>query len=97
MGGLYKLVYNKYYVDEIYDAAVVKPLVAGSRTVLWKAWSGLIDGMVNGVGTVARHWQRSANCCNRAISAAMRRGSYSAWCVLVLILRLMALSAGGLR
>ena len=26
-GGLYTLVYNKYFVDEIYDAAVVKPLV----------------------------------------------------------------------
>ena len=36
LGGLYKLVYNKYFVDEIYDAAVVKPLVAGSRVVLWK-------------------------------------------------------------
>ena len=28
---LYTLVYNKYFVDEIYDAAVVKPVVAGSR------------------------------------------------------------------
>ena len=27
MGGLYTLVYNKYFVDEIYDAAVVEPLV----------------------------------------------------------------------
>ena len=32
-GGLYKLVYNKYFVDEIYDAAVVRPTVAGSREV----------------------------------------------------------------
>ena len=34
--GLYTLVYNKYFVDEIYDAAVVKPLVDGSRIVLWQ-------------------------------------------------------------
>jgi NADH-quinone oxidoreductase subunit L len=34
--GLYTLVYNKYFVDEIYDAAVVDPLVGGSRAVLWK-------------------------------------------------------------
>ena len=34
--GLYTLIYNKYFVDEIYDAAVVKPVVDGSREVLWK-------------------------------------------------------------
>src|SRR5579863_2450267 len=32
-GALYRLVYNKYFVDEIYDAVVVKPLVNGSRVV----------------------------------------------------------------
>ena len=53
--GLYTLVYNKYFVDELYDAAVVKPVVAGSRTVLWKGVdAGLIDGIVNGVGSRAR-------------------------------------------
>ena len=53
--GLYTLVYNKYYVDEIYDAAVVKPLVGGSRAVLWKGVdAGLIDGAVNGVGARAQ-------------------------------------------
>ncbi|MGA2275525.1 MAG: NADH-quinone oxidoreductase subunit L [Bryobacteraceae bacterium] len=53
--GLYKLVYNKYFVDEIYDAAVVRPVVNGSRVVLWKgADAGLIDGMVNGVGARAK-------------------------------------------
>jgi hypothetical protein len=54
MGGLYKLVYNKYFVDEIYDAAVITPTVEGSRTVLWKGVdAGLIDGTVNGVGSAA--------------------------------------------
>src|ERR1035438_1702984 len=53
--GLYTLVYNKYFVDEIYDAAVVKPLVGGSRVVLWKGFdAGLIDGMVNGIGARAK-------------------------------------------
>ena len=53
--GLYTLVYNKYYVDEVYDAAVVKPLVGGSRAVLWKGVdTGLIDGAVNGVGARAQ-------------------------------------------
>jgi NADH-quinone oxidoreductase subunit L len=55
LGGLYTAVYNKWYVDEIYDAAVVNPVVEGSRTVLWKAVdAGTIDGAVNGAGFTAR-------------------------------------------
>ena len=51
----YTLVYNKYFVDEIYDATVVRPLVGGSRIVLWKGVdAGLIDGIVNGVGARCR-------------------------------------------
>jgi NADH-quinone oxidoreductase subunit L len=51
-GWLYRVVYNKYFVDEIYNAAVVKPLVAGSRVVLWRGVdAGLIDGMANGIGS----------------------------------------------
>jgi NADH-quinone oxidoreductase subunit L len=50
--GLYRLVYNKYFVDEIYDATVVKPIVSGARVVLWRGVdAGLIDGAVNGVGS----------------------------------------------
>jgi len=49
--GLHKLLYNKYYVDEIYQAAIVGPLVWISRNILWKAVDeGLIDGAVNGIG-----------------------------------------------
>jgi NADH-quinone oxidoreductase subunit L len=51
----YQLIYNKYFVDEIYDATVVGPLVGGSRLVLWKGVdAGLIDGIVNGVGARCR-------------------------------------------
>jgi NADH-quinone oxidoreductase subunit L len=54
-GGLYKLVYNKYFVDEIYDAAIVRPTVAGSRELLWKVVDVAgIDGLVNGVASLAR-------------------------------------------
>ncbi|HWZ30305.1 MAG TPA: NADH-quinone oxidoreductase subunit L [Bryobacteraceae bacterium] len=54
-GGLYNLVYNKYFVDEFYDSTVVNPLVDGSRTLLWRtADAGLIDGAVNGIGKTAR-------------------------------------------
>jgi NADH-quinone oxidoreductase subunit L len=49
--GLHKLLYNKYYVDEIYQAAIVGPLVWISRNILWKAVDEYtIDGAVNGIG-----------------------------------------------
>jgi NADH-quinone oxidoreductase subunit L len=65
LGGLYTNVFNKYYVDEIYAALVVKPLVWLSTVVLWKvADVGAIDGAVNGIahgttaiGDVTRHTQ----------------------------------------
>jgi NADH-quinone oxidoreductase subunit L len=46
---------NKYYVDEIYDAAVVQPIRIISEDGLWKGVdTGVIDRAVNGVGrTVA--------------------------------------------
>jgi NADH-quinone oxidoreductase subunit L len=47
---------NKYYVDEVYDAAVVRPTVGISRNVLWKGVdAGLIDGLlVNGSAALMR-------------------------------------------
>ena len=55
MGGLYKLVYNKYFVDEAYDAAIVHPIERGSRNFLWKSVDvGFIDAAVNGVGSASR-------------------------------------------
>jgi NADH-quinone oxidoreductase subunit L len=51
MPGLYRLLSNKYYVDEIYDAAVVQPVEIVSEDGLWKGVDvGLIDRIVNGVG-----------------------------------------------
>jgi len=53
--GLHKLLYNKYYVDEIYQAAIVGPLVWISRNILWKAVDeGIIDGAVNGIAYGAK-------------------------------------------
>ncbi|MEO8089200.1 MAG: NADH-quinone oxidoreductase subunit L [Gemmatimonadales bacterium] len=45
--GLARLLNRKYYVDEIYDAVFVRPLVWLSRTVLWK---GVDQGLVDGAG-----------------------------------------------
>jgi NADH-quinone oxidoreductase subunit L len=50
---IHRLLLNKYYVDEIYDATVVKPVQAVSREGLWRGVDvGLIDGAVNGVGSI---------------------------------------------
>jgi NADH-quinone oxidoreductase subunit L len=50
---VHKLLLNKYYVDELYDAVIVKPTVALSRGVLWKVVDAeVIDGAVNGAGSV---------------------------------------------
>lgn len=51
--GIYKLLLNKYYVDEAYDAAVVNPIVKGSENILWKFNDvRVIDGIVNGTATL---------------------------------------------
>jgi len=61
-GALYKVVLNKYYVDEIYDAAIVRPTLYGSR-MLWRWFDvAVIDAAVNGVAAFvagnARVWRR---------------------------------------
>jgi NADH-quinone oxidoreductase subunit L len=54
-GGLYRLLLNKYYVDEIYDAVVVQPIKQLSTGPLWKGMdAGVIDGSVNGVGATVQ-------------------------------------------
>ncbi|MFO7445882.1 MAG: NADH-quinone oxidoreductase subunit L [Ignavibacteriaceae bacterium] len=51
--GYYKLLWNKYYVDEIYDAAVVNPIKKTSESFLWKiADNKIIDGLVNGTASL---------------------------------------------
>jgi NADH-quinone oxidoreductase subunit L len=50
---VYRLLLNKYYVDELYDASVVQPTVVVSREGLWRAVDvGVIDGAVNGVAAL---------------------------------------------
>ena len=94
IGSLYTLVYNKYFVDEAYDAAVVEPLVEGSRTVLWRGVdAGIIDGTVNGVAARSR----GIGSILRLIQSGNVR-SYAAWVVLGSIVLLVVVGfAGGLR
>ena len=50
---IYTLLYNKYYVDELYDTLFVQPIKQLSIKGLWRGADAiLIDGAVNGVGTV---------------------------------------------
>jgi NADH-quinone oxidoreductase subunit L len=53
---IHKLILNKYYVDEIYDALFVRPLY---RLFLWCAQVfdvKVIDGLVNGVASAVVAW-----------------------------------------
>jgi NADH-quinone oxidoreductase subunit L len=73
--GGYKLLVNKYFVDEFYGATVVKPLLAISRYFLgWVVDVGILGGAAWLLGSVAtfagailQHWQ----------SGNLR--SYAAW------------------
>jgi len=54
-GGVHRLLTNKYYVDELYDAAIVQPIRIASEDGLWKGVDvAFIDGAVNGVGDTVR-------------------------------------------
>jgi NADH-quinone oxidoreductase subunit L len=76
--GAYKLLLNKYYVDEIYDFLIVRPLLWISTNVLWRGIDeGIIDGTVNGVAQVARRIGGEA----RQIQGGNAR-SYATWVVI---------------
>jgi len=54
MSGAYNTLLNKYYVDELYAAVVVNPLMWVSTNVLWKFIDVAgIDGTVNGIASSA--------------------------------------------
>lgn len=56
---LYKLSYNKWYLDEIYDAVFVNPTLTLSRALHWFD-SNVVDGIVNGSATVTRFFSRAS-------------------------------------
>jgi NADH-quinone oxidoreductase subunit L len=50
---LYRLLLNKYYVDELYDATVVHPIRIVSQEGLWRGFDvKVIDGVVNGTAEI---------------------------------------------
>jgi len=77
-GGLYEAVLNKYYVDELYNAIFVNPLVKGSRTLLWRGIdAGAIDGTINASAVGAQELSAGVG---RMQSGNIR--SYAGWIVL---------------
>ena len=45
---IYRLLLNKYFVDEFYDATVIGPTVKGSQKLLWRGMDvTVIDGLIN--------------------------------------------------
>jgi NADH-quinone oxidoreductase subunit L len=75
MPALYRLVENKFYIDEIYSALIVGPLLMFSRLVL----GGLIDGgIVNGSGAAAGATTRGLSSLVRRVQSGNIR-SYAGW------------------
>jgi NADH-quinone oxidoreductase subunit L len=76
--GPYTLVLHKYYVDELYKAAIIQPLLWISTNVLWHVVDeGVIDGTVNGVARVSRETGSEL----REIQSGNAR-SYATWVVI---------------
>jgi NADH-quinone oxidoreductase subunit L len=86
--GLYRILTGKYYIDELYAYAIVRPLVWISTNFLWHAVDEeSIDGLVNGVAHEATEFGDRL----RHINSGNTR-SYAAWIVLgaVLLTTLLA-------
>jgi NADH-quinone oxidoreductase subunit L len=84
VAGVYTLLLNKYYIDELYDAVIVRPIQKGSTLILWRgADSALIDGAVNGVGKTVR---ASSDSIRRLQSGSIRAYAASLFLGVVLIL-----------
>jgi NADH-quinone oxidoreductase subunit L len=87
----YTLLYNKYFIDEAYDSAVVNPAIDGSRSLLWRTIdAGAIDGTVNGVGKTARV---IGNVLRHAQSGYIR--SYAGWVLAGAILVVIVMGLTG--
>ena len=82
MRGLHTLLSHKYYVDELYDSAIVQPIKLLSTAGLWKGLDAAgIDGAVNGVGQTVRS---SSNVLRRLQTGSVR--TYAAFLFLGVVL-----------
>jgi NADH-quinone oxidoreductase subunit L len=78
---IHRVLFRKYYVDEVYDAAIIHPTLNASTNVLWKRVDvGMIDGSVNGVGHLVRGFGSTL----KHVQNGMIR-SYAAWILLGMV------------
>jgi len=81
---VYRLLLNKYYVDEIYDATVVQPIRIVSQEGLWRGVDvHIIDGAVNGTASIV---DGSSSLLRRLQSGSVRTYAGSLFVGVVLIL-----------
>ncbi len=81
--GAHGLLLNKYYVDELYDAAIVQPVKMFSTTALWRGIdTGVIDAAVNGVGQGV---SASSNVLRRVQTGSVRTYAASLFLGVVLV------------
>jgi len=82
--GVHRVLLNKYYVDELYDAAVVQPIKRTSEHALWRVFdAGVIDGAVNGAGSFVNG---ASAILRRLQTGSMRTYALSVFVGVVLIL-----------
>ena len=58
---LYNFSYNKWYIDELYDAIFVKPYIRASEK-LWRFWDiKIVDGLPNGAAKISSNLAAKVN------------------------------------
>jgi NADH-quinone oxidoreductase subunit L len=76
--GLYALLVNKYWIDQVYNAVIVTPLLFASRYLLWGAFD---RGLVNGGGSMAAGGVRGLGALVQRVQSGNIR-SYAGWLAL---------------
>jgi NADH-quinone oxidoreductase subunit L len=75
LGGLYRAVAGKYYVDEIYSAVFIEPVIEGSTTILWH---GIDQGVIDAAVNESAHAAREVSDATRHMQSGNLR-SYAGW------------------
>jgi NADH-quinone oxidoreductase subunit L len=73
--GVYGLLLNKYWIDQVYNALIVVPLLFLSRYLLWGAFD---RGIINGGGTAAAGSVRGLGALVQRVQSGNIR-SYAGW------------------
>jgi NADH-quinone oxidoreductase subunit L len=78
LGGAYRLLEHKYWIDQIYSAVIVAPLLFITRYLLW----GAVDsGVINGGGVIASGSARGLGALVQRVQSGNIR-SYAGWLAL---------------